>query len=153
MTVFENICSFLRAQNISFRTVHHQPAFTSEESARARVEEIKIGGKAIVMKTGEEFILLVLSAALKVDSKKIKQYFHAKSVRFASSEELFSLTGLVPGSVPPFGKPILHLKLFIDSSVTQNKNIAFNAGSLTDSIIMQTQDYLAAANGTIISFT
>lgn len=50
MTTFELICNFLSQQNISYRTLHHQPTFTSAQSAAARGEDVKIGGKAIVMK-------------------------------------------------------------------------------------------------------
>lgn len=146
MSTFESICNFLDERKISYRTVHHAPTFTSEESAKARGEDVRIGGKAIVMKIDDEFKLFVLSAELKIDSKKVKEYFTAKSIRFATKEELHSLTGLVPGSVPPFGKPILPFDLFVDSSVLRNDKIAFNAGSLTDSVIMNTSDYLAAAN-------
>lgn len=143
----------LNEHGIQYRTVHHEPTFTSEESAKARGEDVKIGGKAIVMKIDDGFKLFVLSAALKVDSKKIKEQCKAKSIRFASKEELLELTGLVPGSVPPFGKPILNFDLFVDSSITANEKIAFNAGALTDSIIMATKDYLSICNGTIISFS
>ena len=153
MTTFESLCNFLTERNISYRTVHHQPTFTSEESAKARGEEVKIGGKAIVMKIDNDFKLFVLSAALKVDSKKLKEHFRAKSIRFASKEELHALTGLVPGSVPPFGKPILDLELFVDPSITQNEKIAFNAGSLTDSVIMNAADYLSIANATQLDFS
>ena len=153
MTTFESLCNFLTERNISYRTVHHQPTFTSEESAKARGEEVKIGGKAIVIKIDNDFKLFVLSAALKVDSKKLKEYFRAKSIRFATKEELHSLTGLVPGSVPPFGKPVLNLELFVDRSVTQNEKIAFNAGSLTDSIVMNTTDYLSIANAVQLDFS
>lgn len=143
MSVFESICSLLKERGIEFRTVRHEPTFTSEESAKARGEDVNIGGKAIVMKVDNAFKLFVLSAALKVDSKKIKERFKAKSIRFATKEELFELTGLVPGSVPPFGQPILPLELYLDPSITQNEKIAFNAGSLTDSIILKTTDYLS----------
>ncbi len=143
MSVFESICSLLKERGIEFRTVRHEPTFTSEESAKARGEDVNIGGKAIVMKVDNAFKLFVLSAALKVDSKRIKERFKAKSIRFATKEELFELTGLVPGSVPPFGQPILPLELYLDPSVTQNEKIAFNAGSLTDSIILKTTDYLS----------
>ena len=153
MTTFESLCDFLAEHNISYRTVHHQPTFTSEESAKARGEEVKIGGKAIVIKIDNDFKLFVLSAALKVDSKKLKEYFRAKNIRFATKEELHSLTGLVPGSVPPFGKPVLNLELFVDRSVTQNEKIAFNAGSLTDSIVMNTTDYLSIANAVQLDFS
>ncbi|MDD8017803.1 MAG: YbaK/EbsC family protein [Bacteroidota bacterium] len=153
MTVFESICTLLKEKNISFRTVQHQPTATSEESARARGEDIRIGGKAIVLKIDAGFKLFVLSGALKIDSKKIKDHFKAKSVRFATPEELLALTGLIPGSVPPFGVPILNFELYLDTSVSENEKIAFNAGSLTDSIIMQANDYLSIANGTTFSFS
>ncbi|MFA6439149.1 MAG: YbaK/EbsC family protein [Bacteriovoracaceae bacterium] len=128
---------------MQYRTVHHAPTFTSEESARARGEDVKIGGKAIVMKIDNVFKLFVLSASLKVDSKKIRERFRVKSIRFATKEELMELTGLVPGSVPPFGQPILPLELYIDHSILENEKIAFNAGSLTDSVILTTKDYLS----------
>ncbi|MCK9409266.1 MAG: hypothetical protein M0R68_09030 [Bacteroidetes bacterium] len=104
---------------------------------------MKIGGKAIVMKIDNVFKLFVLSASLKVDSKKIRERFRVKSIRFATKEELMELTGLVPGSVPPFGQPILPLELYIDHSILENEKIAFNAGSLTDSVILTTKDYLS----------
>lgn len=153
MTLFETICSYLRERSVPFRTVRHEPTFTSEESAKARGEDVKIGGKAILMKVDNDFKLFVLSAALKIDSKKIKERFKAKNIRFATKEELHSLTGLVPGSVPPFGRPMLDFDLYVDPSVLQNEKIAFNAGSLTDSIIMVTADYRAAADPAIIGFS
>ncbi|MFA5834701.1 MAG: YbaK/EbsC family protein [Bacteroidota bacterium] len=153
MNHFTQICTFLTDRNIVFRTVQHQPTFTSEESAKARGEDVKMGGKAIVMKVDSDFKLFVLSAALKVDSKKIKKHFNAKSIRFASAEELMELTGLVPGSVPPFGRPILNLDLFLDLSILENEKIAFNAGSLTDSVILKTSDYLSVINAEQFNFS
>ena len=153
MSTFESIKQFLDEHRISYRTVHHGPTFTSEESALARGEEVKIGGKAILMKIDNDFKLFVLSAVLKVDSKKLKEHFRAKSIRFATKEELHSLTGLVPGSVPPFGRPILNAELFVDRSVLQNEKIAFNAGSLTDSVVMSAADYLSVANAVQLDFS
>lgn len=152
MTKFEQIKTWLSENGAVFREVHHEPTPTSEDSARARGEDISIGGKALVMKVDEAFKIFVISAAHKADSKKIRDYFRAKKSRFATAEELLALTGLVPGSVPPFGKPILDLDLFVDTSVTENEKIAFNAASLTDSIIMPTADYLRLAQPTIFSF-
>ena len=62
------------------------------------------------------------------------------------------LTGLVPGSVPPLGRPILDLDLYVDASVRANDRVAFNAGSLTDSIIMTTDDYFSLIDATIFDF-
>ncbi len=124
-----------------YRQVHHAATLTSEDSARARGEELRIGGKALLLKVGVQFRLFVLSAERKPDSDAIKQKFGVKKVRFATPEELLELTGLVPGSVPPFGEPILPFELYVDPSTFENEKIAFNAGSLTDSIVMLAEDY------------
>lgn len=150
--VFEQMVAWLRAEGVAFRHVHHEPTLTSEESARARGEDVKVGGKALVVKVGEEFKLFVLSAALKFDSGAVKKHFGAKKTRFAEREELLKLTCLAPGSVPPFGPPILPLPLFVDPSITGNEVIAFNAGSLTDSIIMPVADYVRLAKPEMFAF-
>jgi len=151
--MFENIKTWLSSESIGFKEVHHQVTLTSEESAKARGEDISIGGKALVLKVGGSFKIFVLSAARKLDSTAIKNHFSIKKSRFANREELLELTGLEPGSVPPFGKPILDLELYVDQSILENEKIAFNAGSLTDSIIMSTKDYLETAKPNVFSFS
>ena len=152
LTVYQAIQDLLRASGADFRTLRHEPASTSEESARARGEELRVGGKALLIKAGEEFRLFVLSANLKVDSAAIKSRLNVKKTRFATAEELMQLTGLVPGSVPPFGRPILPFELYADPSVEGNSRIAFNAGSLTDSIVMPVEDWLGVAAPVVFRF-
>jgi Ala-tRNA(Pro) deacylase len=147
------LCALLTREGVAYRTLHHEPTFTSDQSARVRGEDVRIGGKALVMKVCEDFRLFVLSAARKIDSIAIKTHFNVKKSRFASSEELLRLTGLVPGSIPPFGKPLLPFEVFVDQSILDNERIAFNAGSLTDSIIMSVNDYLRIARPKVFAFS
>jgi Ala-tRNA(Pro) deacylase len=153
VTVLDRIRAMLANAGIEYREVHHEPTLTSEDSARARGEELRIGGKALLLKVNDEFRLFVLSAAKQLDSGAIKQRFAAKKTRFASAEELLELTGLVPGSVPPFGKPLLPFDLYIDNSILENEKIAFNAGSLTDSVIMAVSDYRKLADPEVFLFS
>jgi prolyl-tRNA editing enzyme YbaK/EbsC (Cys-tRNA(Pro) deacylase) len=151
--VHERIVSLLRENGVSFRELHHEPTRTSEESARVRGEELKNGGKAIVLKVNNTFRLFVLSAARKLDSSRVKAHFKVKRLRFATEDELLNLTGLVPGSIPPFGSPIFDIDLFVDNSIMENERIAFNAGSLTDSIIMSVSDYAKLAHPEVFAFS
>ena len=178
---FRLIQGFLDENDVNYRTVNHEATFTSEESARVRGVPLSVGGKALMLKIGggsggkddddkNDFALFVMSAARKLNSKAIKKEFKSrgravKDIRFATAEELAGITGgLVPGCVPPFGKPILklpsstgsgvdhgeehigddtcYMELYIDTSITENDTIAFNAGFLTNSIIMSQPDYL-----------
>lgn len=152
-TVFENLIQFLQNSKVAFKHMQHSPTYTCEESAKARSESLESGAKAMVMKLDDSYALFVLSAAKKLDSKKIKALMHCRSMRFASPEELFEKTSLLPGSVPPFGNPILPFKLFVDLSIQNLPQIAFNAGSLSDSIILATKDYLNLCEGHLCSFS
>lgn len=144
--VFQSIRKLLTALPCPFREVHHPPTRTSEESAEARGEPLHIGGKALLLKAeDDQYRLFILPADAKLDSQAIRQQLGLKKTRFASPEELLALTGLVPGSVPPFGRPVLPFDLYVDQGIADNDRIAFNAGSLTDSIILATGDYLNAA--------
>jgi len=149
-TLFNQICKLLQESGVSFRSVEHEPTPTSEDSARARGEELKTGGKALLLKCDQEFRIFVISAAKKLSSKKARQTLGIKSLRFATKEELLELTGLVPGSLPPFGHPILPFPLVVDRSIYELERIAFNAGSLTRSIVMAGKDYLAIVGLSIV---
>ena len=146
-SVLATIRDLLNGLGIHFEERQHPPTATSEESARARGEPLGVGAKALLLRTDEAFRLFVLPADRKLDSKKVKQHLRVKNVRFATPEELHELTGLVPGAVPPFGRPTLPFDLFADTSVgVRFPRVAFNAGSLTDSIIMSADDWLSIAN-------
>jgi len=151
--VLTQVRDLLSTAGIAYREAQHEPTRTSEDSARARGEELSVGGKALLLKVDKTFRLFVLSAARKLDSAAIKRHFGAKKLRFATSDELEGMTGLAPGAVPPFGRPILPFELFVDESILENEVIAFNAGSLTTSIIMAVDDYLRVASPTVFGFS
>ena len=153
MGVLAELLAFLKGHGVECRHVQHAETFTSEESARARGESLDVGAKALLMKVDDSFRLFVMSASRKMDSKKVKDYFKAKSLRFATPEELLEKTSLVPGSVPPFGEPILPFKLYVDHSIEELDYVAFNAGSLSDSLVMSSGDYLRVCGGVVSSFS
>jgi len=145
-TTLEKIRAYLSEANIAFREVEHQPTRTSEESAAARGEDLKVGAKALLLQTGDSFRLFVLPADRKLDSGAIRRHLGVRKTRFASVDELQEMVGLVPGSVPPFGEPILPFELYADESLgTETDKVAFNAGSLRHSIIMASSDWEALA--------
>ena len=146
LKTLERIRTRLDAAGISYREVEHEPTRTSEESAAARGESLRIGAKALLLRTDDVFQLFVLPADRKMDSTAIRRYLGVRKTRFASVEELDSLVGLVPGAVPPFGEPILPFKLYADSAMgKETEKVAFNAGLLTHSIIMAASDWLDIA--------
>src|SRR5204862_7508393 len=98
------------------------------------------GAKALVVKAGERFLMIVLPADLSLDSKSTKRELNCKNFRFAGPEEVESLTALKPGAIPPFGS-LFNLPTYCDSRLQENETIYFNAGSHTRSIGMSYRDY------------
>jgi Ala-tRNA(Pro) deacylase len=152
--VLEGVRQLLSQSGVVFKEISHAPTFTSEESARVRGESLAVGAKALLVKTDDVFRLFVLPADLQFDAKRVKQELGVRSVRFATKEELLELTGLVPGSVPPFGEPVLPFELYGDSAIgSVEDKVAFNAGSLTTSIVMKASDWKVVAKPVVFSFS
>ncbi len=140
MDVFHTIVKLLEEHHCQYQVKEHPPTRTSEESAFHRGEPLKIGAKAMVLKTDQTFVMAVLPADRKIDSSKLKIIFSTKNLRFATPEELYTLTGLVPGAVPPFGF-LFGIEMILDKTLLEEENMAFNAGSLEKSIKMETEEY------------
>lgn len=151
--VLDRILELLNQHGVGFLRVDHEPTPTSELAAEVRGEPLKIGGKALLLKCDQEHRLFVLPADRKLNSRAIKKGLGVKKIRFATADELLALTGLIPGSVPPFGNPILPFDLYVDSGIKENERIAFNAGSLTTSLIMNVSDYLEIAGPGCFDFS
>ncbi len=139
--IFERIKEIVDENKVTYQLQEHPPAYTSEQSAAYRKEPLKIGAKAMVLKTDTEFVMLVIPGDRKIDSTAVKRIFRTKNLRFASKEELMQITGLVPGAIPPFGS-LFNTPMLVDKALLEEEYLAFNAGSLEKSIKMKTKDYV-----------
>jgi Ala-tRNA(Pro) deacylase len=142
-SVFERIETWLEKEGVPFTVLRHEPVFTSEQAAAIRGTSLASGAKALVVRAGEKFVLIVLPADRKLDSKKARDFFGVKSIRFANKEEVVELTGLQPGSIPPFGS-LFNLPTYCDPALAENPSINFNAGDHSISVQMSYADYVAA---------
>jgi Ala-tRNA(Pro) deacylase len=151
-SVFDRVHQLLVQSGVAFTVLRHQPVFTSEEAAAVRGSSLASGAKALIIKAGERFVLLVLPADRKLNSRHARALLGVKALRFATREEVQSLTGLEPGSIPPFGS-ILDLPTFCDPALAANTSINFNAGDHSISVQMAYTDFLALEKPTLATFT
>jgi Ala-tRNA(Pro) deacylase len=149
----------LESAGLTITKTHHAPAKTSEEAAQIRGFPLECGAKAIVMSVKlkgdtSSFVLFVMSATQKLDSKKARKLVPGcKSMSFATPEQVKSLTGCIPGAVPPFGS-LWSVQTFMDTSLQKvGEFIDFNAGLRTDSVRMRQEDYEKTENPIICDFT
>jgi Ala-tRNA(Pro) deacylase len=140
-SVFQRVESLLQEHGIVFQVLRHEPVYTSEEAARVRGTPLASGAKALVCKGQEGFVMFVLPADRKLDSGAVRRAKGWRKLRFASREEVMQLTGLTPGSIPPFGS-LFGLPTLCDERLGENEVINFNAGEHTVSLSMRYTDYL-----------
>jgi Ala-tRNA(Pro) deacylase len=140
--VFDRVVAALTEAGIPFEQTHHAPVYTSTEAAAVRGTDLHSGAKALIVKAGQEFLMTVMPADLSLYSNAFRKLMGCGRLRFATKEEVFSMTGLTPGSIPPFGS-LFSLPTMCDERLAENETINFNAGSHTDSIRMRYEDYIA----------
>ncbi|OGI14769.1 hypothetical protein A3K63_02740 [Candidatus Micrarchaeota archaeon RBG_16_49_10] len=152
MEVFEEIRKRLASKGIPFKTMTHEPVFTSEEAARVRGTTLESGAKAMVLRSGGKFYMFVISAAKKIDMRKAKKILGTKSLSFATPEEVFQNCHCEIGAVPPFGD-LFGLEVFVDESVAGQETMNFNAGRHDTSMQMESKDYLKVVKHRLSSFS
>ncbi len=151
-SVFERIQERLTQQGIPFTVLRHEAVFTSEQAAAVRGTPLGSGAKALIVKAGDNFFLLVLPADRKLDNRKAKTALGVRELRFASKEEVLEKTGLLPGSIPPFGS-LFGLPAYCDPALGEHASINFNAGDHCISIQMTHADYLAVERPILVALT
>ena len=139
--VHRRLLAALTEGGVTFGLTHHEPVYTSAEAAAVRGTPMCSGAKALIMKGAKEFLLVVLPADRALDSHSLRKHLGVKRLRFATREEVLELTGLTPGSIPPFGS-LFGLPTICDERLGDNERINFNAASHTDSVQLTYDAYI-----------
>lgn len=141
------ITTLLDDKGYWYETFEHDPVRTSEEAAKTRPGyALHHGAKAIILRVKKSkkdkwFVMIVFPAHQKFNNTRVKTYFDAKDIRFATEEEVSTLTnGVQPGGVPPFGN-LFNLAVYVTPELFDNERIVFNAGDRRFSLAMKSADY------------
>lgn len=146
--------SLLTEHDILYKKFEHEPVRTSEEAAAARPEySLSQGAKALIVRVkinGEKkFVQIVVPADKKFDSAKARKALGASDIRFATEEEVLTITdGVQSGGVPPFGN-LWNLPVYCDQSLLDNEEIIFNAGDRAVSIALLSEDWKRVVDPTV----
>ena len=146
--MFETLLSLLEKESARFRVIAHPAEGKSEEVARLRGTLPGQGAKAMLCKsrdTAGGYVLAILSGDRKLDFRKVAQAADFRKATLASPEEAMQATGCVIGAIPPFSFSPDILLIADPDLVAGHTEIAFNAGCLDRSIVLDTQDYLRIA--------
>ncbi|HCR1035456.1 TPA: YbaK/prolyl-tRNA synthetase associated domain-containing protein [Enterobacter hormaechei] len=151
-TTHQRLISLLTEQEARFRVVAHEAVGKCEAVSEIRGTDLRQGAKALVCKVKGNGVKKHILAILAADLSLLASHFGGLKASLASPAEVDTLTGCVFGAIPPFS---FHpdLTLVADPLLFERfDEIAFNAGLLEKSVIMDTQDYLRIARPELVTF-
>ncbi|WP_430381688.1 YbaK/prolyl-tRNA synthetase associated domain-containing protein [Trabulsiella odontotermitis] len=152
----QQILDLLQNGNAQFRVVAHEAVGKCEAVSAIRGTALGQGAKALVCKVKgngvNQHVLAILAADQHADLARLAQHLGGLKASLASPVEVDALTACEFGAIPPFS---FHpsLKLVADPLLfSRFDEIAFNAGLLEKSIILNTNDYLRIARPELVDF-
>jgi Ala-tRNA(Pro) deacylase len=135
-----SITEYLREQGVEFELRRHEQAYTAQEEAQAQHVSGSLFAKTVIVKAGEEYVMLVLPASQHADLEQAGALLGQTVVLAREKEqgELFPDCEL--GAEPPFGS-LYQVRTLVDESLGRHERIAFRAGNHTEVILMAYRDY------------
>src|SRR3989304_8641410 len=125
----QKLKEFLDSHNIKYVVISHSRAFTAQETAASAHVPVKELAKTVLVKIDGKMAMAVLPASCKVDFDLLKKATSAATIEIASEKEFKNLfPDCEIGAMPPFGN-LYGMEVFVTKSLTEDREIAFNAGS------------------------
>jgi Ala-tRNA(Pro) deacylase len=132
---------FLDENHVRYVSIQHSPAYTAQETAASAHIPGRELAKTVMVKIDGDMAMAVLSATKRLDLESLKQAAGAQAVALAREEEFKSMfPDCEVGAMPPFGN-LYGLKVYADQALNEDEQIAFNAGSHAELILMAYEEF------------
>jgi Ala-tRNA(Pro) deacylase len=133
---------FLDKHGIKYITIRHSTAYTAQEiaaSAHIRGKEL---AKTVIVKIDGKMAMAMLPASYMVDLNLLRKVTGASRIELAAEHEFKGkFPGCHIGAMPPFGN-LYGMEVFAEQDLSQDEEIAFNAGSHTELIKLKYNDFV-----------
>ena len=138
-------------KHVRYVTIQHSPAYTAQEIAASAHVSGKELAKTVIVKADEKLAMLVLPASFKVNLKHLNDRLGAINVELASESEFKdAFPECELGAMPPFGN-LYNMDTFVDRSLEEDEEIAFNAGNHSELIKLAYKDYVRLAKPVVVN--
>jgi Ala-tRNA(Pro) deacylase len=144
---------FLNSQNIPYMTISHAVAYTAKEIAALTHISNKELAKTVIVKIDSTLAMAVLPASYDIDLSSLRVATGARSVSLAKESEFKDrFPECEIGAMPPFGN-LYGMAVYVDQSLTKDKDIAFNAGSHNELLQVCYADFERLVEPTVLKFS
>jgi len=141
MVIAGKLKSFLDEGRIHYHVLKHHRRFTSPEIAQALHVPGQMLAKVVIVKGEDHLLMAVLPANLMVDLEAFTAATGEPEARLASEEEFrATFPDCEVGAMPPFGN-LYDVPVVVDSSLTKDREIFFEAGNHDEAIKITYDDF------------
>jgi Ala-tRNA(Pro) deacylase len=149
----QRLKEFLDRESVRYVVISHSPAFTAQEiAANAHIPGREMA-KTVMVKIDGNIAMAVLPASRHVDFDEMEKVSGARRIELASEAEfrdLFPQCEL--GAMPPFGN-LYNMPVYVALALTEDEDIAFNAGTHRELVRMKYKEYERLVKPTILKFS
>ena len=144
--------AFLDGRGVKYVTLRHSPAFTAAEVAASTHVTGRDFAKTLVVNIDGDLAMVVLPATRRLVLSDLREMLENARVQLATEAEFLSrFPDCEVGAMPPFGN-LYDMPVFVASSLSDEPEIAFNAGTHTEVIKMGYEDFERLVNPTVLDF-
>jgi Ala-tRNA(Pro) deacylase len=144
---------FLDREKVKYITIRHSPAYTAQQVAQSTHIRGKELAKTVIVELDGKMAMAVLPADRKIVLQDLREVTGSDQVKFASEDEFRKkFADCETGAMPPFGN-LYGMEVYVAEALTQNEEIAFNAGSHTEVIRLAFSDFEKLVRPKVMSFT
>jgi len=144
---------FLDRESIKYISLYHSIAYTAQEIAASVHVKGKEIAKTVVVKLDGKMAMAVLPAFHQIDFEQLKRASGTRDAMLATEKEFKELfPGCDIGAMPPFGN-LYGMDVFVSRALTQDREIAFNAGSHYELLRLTYKDFEGLVNPKIGDFS
>ncbi len=144
---------FLDDNGVKYVTISHSLAYTAHEIAASSHIPAKELAKTVIVKVDGTMMMAVLPASVRVNLLQLQDALAAGRVELAGEEEFKDMfPGCSLGAMPPFGS-LYGLEVIVAERLTENSEIAFNAGTHTELIKLAYGDFERLVKPKVLKFT
>ncbi|GAB4127489.1 MAG: YbaK/EbsC family protein [Acidobacteriota bacterium] len=143
---------FLDQNHVPYVIITHSPAYTAQGIAASAHVKGKELAKTVIVRLDGRLAMAVLPAPYRVDLDKLREVTGCRKVELATEKDFESVfPGCEVGAMPPFGN-LFGLPVFVARRLTEDEEIAFNAGTHRELIRMSYRDFERLVQPTVVSF-
>jgi len=149
----KKLMEFLDANQVKYVMTTHSTAYTAQEVAALAHIRGRDMAKTVIVSLDGKLAMAVLPASKHVDFSLLKAVAGAKTVALATEAEF---RGKFPecetGAMPPFGN-LYGVPVFVEESLTKDKEISFNAGTHNELMRISYADFERLVQPTVTRFS